>query len=164
MKKLYIDYDKFLDIKEGDGPECSYKMHPGNDGITSLREEFSFLFACRRCEDFPCVNSCPNGALKREEGIIKRSGLICISCKTCSLACPFGTILPELIPYLAGRCDVCLGRLKDGEQPLCVESCKNGAVQYVEEDSIEDKTNLYRVGEHLLVRVLNWLDLYEIKK
>lgn len=164
MKKLYIDYDRFLEMKEGESIRCSYKMHPGNDGVASLREELSFMFACRRCEDYPCVNSCPNGALKRESGLIKRSTLICVSCKTCSLACPFGTILPELVLYLAGRCDVCLGRLKGDELPLCAESCKNGALQYIEEDDIEDKTNLYKMGDSILVRVFNWLDAYSIKK
>ncbi|HNS31875.1 MAG TPA: hypothetical protein PKN36_02740 [bacterium] len=164
MKKLYIDYDKFLESDEKDLLKCSYKMHPSNDGITSLREEISFMFACRRCEDYPCVNACPNGALKRESGLIKRSNLICISCKTCSLACPFGTILPELIPYLAGRCDVCMGRLKEGEVPACVASCKDGSLQYVEEENIEDKKNLYKMGDAIIVRVLNWLDLYGIKK
>jgi len=139
-------------------------MHPKNDGVTSLREELAFMFACRRCEDYPCVNSCPTGALKREDGLIKRSRVLCISCKTCSLACPFGTILPELIPYLVSRCDACMGRLKDNEQPLCATTCGNGAIKYVEEDSIEDKKNLYAFGERIIVRVFNWLDVYGIKK
>jgi Fe-S-cluster-containing dehydrogenase component len=164
MKKLYIDYDRFLKLPSDTGIRCSYHMHPGNNGITGLREELAFMFACRRCEDHPCVNSCPTGALKREGGLIKRSRVICISCKTCSLACPFGTILPELIPYLVSRCDACMGRLKDGEEPLCVTTCSNGAIQYVDEDSIEDKTNLYTFGDNILVRVFNYLDIYGIKR
>lgn len=164
MKKLYIDYDKFLELSAGAEVKCSYSMHPGNSGITGLREQLAFMFACRRCEDYPCVNSCPTGALKRDGGLVKRSNIICISCKTCSLACPFGTILPELIPYLVSRCDTCLGRLKEGGQPLCAETCGNGAIRYVEEDSFKDEKNIYTMGENIVVKVLNWLDTYGIKK
>ncbi|MCX8081968.1 MAG: hypothetical protein N3D17_00995 [bacterium] len=163
MKKLFIDYDKFLTLQD-EGIRCSYKMHPENRGISALREEIAFLFACRRCEDYPCVNSCPTGALKREEGRVKRSNIICVSCKTCSLACPFGTILQELIPYLVSRCDVCIGRLKEGEEPLCVKTCKSGAISYLDERDIKDKTNIYQIGEHIVVKVFNWLDTYGIKK
>jgi len=162
MKKLYIDYDILLQTEEVF--QCSYKLHPYNDGITTLREEIAFMFACRRCEDYPCVNSCPNGALKREAGLIKRSNLVCIACKTCSIACPFGTILVELLPYLVGRCDECIGRLKKDEVPLCVARCESGAIQYLKEDDITDKTNLYKMGEKIIVRVFNWLNFYGIKK
>ena len=164
MKKLYIDYDKFLEMDEKQPLKCSYKFHPANDGITELREEISFMFACRRCEDYPCVNACPNGALKRESGLIRRSTLLCVSCKTCCLACPFGTILPQLLPYVTSRCDACLGRLKEGEEPLCVLSCNNGALRYIEQEELKDKTNLYKIGEYIIIKVLNWLELYGIKK
>jgi len=163
MKKLFIDYDRFLGVPD-EGIRCSYIMHPENNGITSLREALAFMFACRRCEDYPCVNSCPTGALKREAGIVKRSNIICVSCKTCSLACPFGTILPELIPRIVSRCDICIGRLKEGEEPLCVKTCKNGALSYIEEDEIKDKTDIYNFGDHIIVRVFNWLNTYGIKK
>ncbi len=163
MKKLYIDYDRFLEVPDGE-IKCSYSMHPGNNGITGLREQLAFMFACRRCEDYPCVNSCPTGALKRESGLVRRSNIICISCKTCSLACPFGTILPELIPYLVSRCDACMGRLAAGEQPLCAATCSNGAIKYVEEETVKDEKNIYAMGDRIIVRVLNWLDLYGIKK
>ncbi|MDD3726018.1 MAG: hypothetical protein PHI44_02315 [Candidatus Ratteibacteria bacterium] len=163
MKKLFIDYDRFLYVKD-DTIKCSYNMHPENKGVSALREEIAFLLACRRCEDYPCVNSCPTGALKREEGRVKRSNIICISCKSCSLACPFGTILPELIPYLVGRCDACIGRLREDEEPLCVKSCTNGAMRYIEESELTDKTNIYTIGDRIIVYVFNWLETYGIKK
>lgn len=164
MKKLYIDYDRFLQSDIGTQVRCSYTMHPDNNGITDLREQIAFMFACRRCEDYPCVNSCPTGALKREQGLVKRSNIVCVSCKTCSLACPFGTILPELIPYLVSRCDTCLGRLKDNEQPLCVKTCSNGAILYIEEETVKNEKNIYPMGDRILVKVFNYLDVYGIKK
>lgn len=163
MKKLFIDYDKCLSCDEC-SVRCSYFLHPLNNGINSLREEIAFLFACRRCEDYPCVNSCPNGALKREENIVKRSKILCISCKTCSIACPFGTILPDIIPYLLSNCDLCENRLKEKEIPECVSWCKLDAIKFVEENEIEQKQDIYKIGEKVIVKVFNFLETYGIKK
>lgn len=163
MKKLFIDYDKCLSCDKCT-VKCSYIMHPENNGIISLREEIAFLFACRRCEDYPCVNSCPNGALKREENIVKRSNVLCVSCKSCSIACPFGTILTDIIPYLVSRCDLCNGRIKENEIPECVGSCKLDALKFVEEGEIEEKENIYKIEDRIIVKVFNFLETYGIKK
>ena len=58
MKKLFIDYDKLLVCKCQ--LKCSYILHPENNGIINLKEQIAFLLACRKCEDYPCVNACPN--------------------------------------------------------------------------------------------------------
>lgn len=161
MKKLFIDYDRLLtckcDIK------CSYRYHPENDGISFLKEEIAFLFACRRCEDNPCINACPNEALKKENGVVKRSNFLCISCKSCSLACPFGTILPDIIPYLTSKCDVCINRLGENQVPLCVESCECGAIKFIDEEEFKGKENIYEF-DNVIVKVFNYLSLYGIKK
>jgi Fe-S-cluster-containing hydrogenase component 2 len=38
---------------------------------------------CRQCEDAPCANVCPNGAIKREKGFVHVMQERCIGCKTC---------------------------------------------------------------------------------
>jgi len=162
MKKLFVDYDKLLMCKEK--IECSYKYHPENNGIVDLKEQIAFLLACRRCEDNPCVNACPNEALRRENGIIKRSNFLCISCKSCTIACPFGSILPDVVSYLSSRCDFCLERLKENEIPVCVKSCKSGAIKFIEEKEVEGEENIFKIGNNLIVKVCNWLSLYGIKK
>jgi len=144
---------------------CSYDFHPANNGIFSLREEIALTLTCRRCENNPCVQACPNQALQRLEGRIRRSLVMCVSCKSCSLACPFGTILPDLVPYLASRCDLCQGpRLEEKRRFVCVESCPYGALRLVEEKTLEGMKNLYPVNETLVVKAINWLDLYGVKK
>jgi len=164
MKKLLVDYEVCNRCPEC-VIRCSYYFHPGNNGITSLREEIAFLLVCRRCENYPCVQACPNKALKREEKIVKRSLTLCVSCKSCVLACPFGTVLPELVPYLASRCDLCLGsRSNDQERFLCVRSCPYGALQLVEEEEIKDRKNIHKIGEHLVVKAVDWLQLYGVEK
>ncbi|MCM8818671.1 MAG: 4Fe-4S binding protein [Candidatus Omnitrophica bacterium] len=163
MKKLFIDYDKCLSCKKCN-VKCSYFLHPENNGITYLREEIAFLFACRRCEDHPCINVCPTSALIREKGINIRSRFLCISCKSCMLACPFGTILPDIIPYIIGKCDLCLGRLKANEIPVCVKTAECDAIKFIEEEEIEKEENIYKIGDSLIVKVYSYINSYGIKK
>ncbi len=163
MKKLFIDYEVCNKCPECTAM-CSYRLHPGNVGVDALREKISFLFACRRCEDYPCINACPNGALKRVEGVNRRANMMCISCKSCAMACPFGTILPEYLPYTVSGCDICLGRLAEGQAPACVTGCKANAVRFVEESELTEEKHLYRFGDNVLVRVVNWLEMNELKK
>ena len=46
--------------------------------------------ACRQCEDAPCANVCPNGAISRDKGFVHVMQERCIGCKTCVVACREG--------------------------------------------------------------------------
>lgn len=48
---------------------------------------------CNHCEDAPCVRVCPTHAMhKTEEGFVVHDPSICIGCKSCMLADPYGVI------------------------------------------------------------------------
>lgn len=80
--------------------------------MLALRERATFELICRRCEHASCVLACPFDALERgEDGIIKRHNMRCVSCKSCSLACPFGTIYMELLPFYAMDYDAAVNSL-----------------------------------------------------
>ena len=154
-KRLFIDLEICRNCKNCE-VACSYFYHPFNDGIRSMREIGEFAVTCRKCDDAPCVSSCPKDALEKgEDGIVKRYNMRCVSCKTCAYACPFGTILPELLPYAVSRCDYCLDRLGPDELPVCVGGCEDNAIQYgdFEEDT---KSHQFKVGEHLIVHSRPW--------
>ncbi len=130
--RLYIDLDVCL---LGDCKECiincSYFFHPENKGIVSVVELAAYYLVCRKCEEPHCVNSCPQDALEQQEDKDKqliRHNMRCISCKTCSHACPYGTIYPEFVPYMVHNCDFCLGRRDEKDEPLCIKSCPYGAL------------------------------------
>lgn len=148
--KLLIDLD-ICETCENCTAECSYYYHPYNNGVISLRELATFSIICRKCEEGSCVLSCPKDALERlESGIIKRYNMRCISCKSCSYACPFGTIYPEVIPYLVSKCDYCIDRQE--EIPLCVRTCpKGGAIKAVEDIEEDPGKGIYKVTEYLYV-------------
>ena len=77
----------------------------------------------------------------------------CTSCKCCSVACPFGIIFHDFIPYLDSRCDFCVGL--SGKFPKCVSSCPEKAVQ-IKEVSEDPEKDIYFVGERLAVHSRKW--------
>ncbi|MBU0502785.1 MAG: 4Fe-4S dicluster domain-containing protein [Candidatus Omnitrophota bacterium] len=154
MKRLYIDLDICNNCKECRA-SCSYLYHPQNNGVTSLREYATFTLFCRHCEEAPCVNSCYHDALEKQpDGILKRYNMRCTSCKSCVIACPFGTILTDFIPYLDSRCDFCI--TKADAMPVCVTNCPEKAIEVREvEENIEQ--NIYFIGNTLAVCSRKWL-------
>ncbi|AUX92734.1 formate hydrogenlyase [Mixta gaviniae] len=47
---------------------------------------------CRQCEDAPCAQVCPVNAITHNESAIHLNESLCVSCKLCGIACPFGAI------------------------------------------------------------------------
>jgi len=69
------------------------------------------------------------------------------------VACPFGVIFQDFIPYLDSRCDYCIASGK--ETPKCAGSCPEKAIEVKEvEESLEQ--DIYFVGEHLAVHSRKW--------
>ena len=153
--KLRIDLAKCR-LQEESGVQCSYKHHPENKGFDSLLEMIRFALICRRCEGAPCIKACPRGALEKintksnDAGILKRANMLCTGCGTCAIACPFGTIYTNLVPFPSSVCDVCRWRIKPGEKPLCVNTCKDGSIDYGE---VAVKGDLIEVLEDIVVKV-----------
>jgi len=153
MKRLFIDLDICTKCEECTVC-CGYFYHPQNNGVASLREYATFATICRHCEEAPCVNSCYHDALERSsDGHLKRYKMRCTSCKSCSVACPFGIIFHDFIPYLDSKCDYCVG--KAAELPKCLTSCAGNAIEVRDvEENIEK--NIYFVGDHLAVHTRKW--------
>jgi hydrogenase-4 component A len=53
---------------------------------------------CRQCDKPPCMTVCPVNAIGLRNGSVVLNETICIGCKMCGLACPFGVILPGGTP------------------------------------------------------------------
>jgi len=105
--------------------------------------EFAVPIQCRHCEDAPCVEICPTGAISQEagEGPVVIDEELCIGCKLCILICPFGVLKIGSTKRAIIKCDMCTERLQDGQEPACVEACPTKALKLV---SLDELANLRR--------------------
>jgi len=155
--RLFIDLDKCsLDECTECTVKCSYFFHPENTGINSIIELVTYALVCRQCEEPHCIKACPKDALEQLETnnrILTRYTVRCVSCRSCSHACPYGTIYPEMVPRMANICDYCLDR-RDVE-PVCIGSCPYGALRMVKGD-IELGEDTFLIGDNLIVHSTHW--------
>lgn len=94
-----------------------------------------FPKSCMHCEEAPCVPVCPTGAsYKREEdGIVLVNTDICIGCKLCSWACPYGAREYDKNDGVMKKCTLCIDRIynenlpEESRVPACVATCPAGA-------------------------------------
>lgn len=123
---------------------------------------------CRHCEDAPCAAVCPVNAITRTADAVQLNETLCIGCKLCAIACPFGAITPSgtkpgdaacysppsLSPLLAWdigvrsvavKCDLCDFREAG---PACVEVCPTKAM-FVVSDVPDAQDKRMRAAEAL---------------
>jgi anaerobic dimethyl sulfoxide reductase subunit B (iron-sulfur subunit) len=94
---------------------------------------------CRQCEDAPCANVCPNGAISRDKGFVHVMQERCIGCKTCVVACPYGAPQYNETKGHMTKCDGCYDRVAEGKKPICVESCPLRALDFGPIDELRKK-------------------------
>ncbi|MBN1869757.1 MAG: 4Fe-4S binding protein [Candidatus Omnitrophica bacterium] len=158
-ERIFLDLDICSSKKcETCTVQCSYFYHPGNNGVRSIVELATYALVCRRCKNAHCIAACPVDALEQQpekNWILVRHNMRCISCKSCSHACPYGTIYPENVPLLIHNCDFCLDRRDKANEPLCTKTCPHGALSVKKADGELD-ANTFLVGDNLIVHSTHW--------
>ncbi|MBC7075214.1 MAG: 4Fe-4S dicluster domain-containing protein [Syntrophomonadaceae bacterium] len=112
---------------------CSF-MHTGTFDPTRSRiavvgfEKSGFFFpaVCQQCDPAPCMEVCPVGAISRSEatGAMEVNHEVCIRCKMCMIACPFGATFYDAKDNRIIKCDLC------GGDPECVKNCPSEALTF----------------------------------
>ena len=88
-------------------------------------------FSCMHCGKPACVQVCPSGALSKraQDGIVVVDQSKCIACRSCSEACPFD--VPQYgRSGTMQKCNMCLERLEQQRQPICVAACPGEALKF----------------------------------
>jgi Fe-S-cluster-containing dehydrogenase component len=104
----------------------AFETGEGEDGRTVY-----FPKSCLHCEDAACVTVCPTGAsFKRaEDGIVLVDEDLCIGCKLCSWACPYGAREFDEPAGVMRKCTLCVDRIYNetldpaDRVPACVSTC-----------------------------------------
>jgi len=74
----------------------------------------------RRSLVCPCLPGEATNAVEVNENL-------CVGCKVCTIACPFGTINYHPVSKKVIKCDLC------GGDPACAKACPTDAITYVED-------------------------------
>jgi tetrathionate reductase subunit B len=101
------------------GPE---EVQPG-----TLASTF-YVGQCNHCDNPECIKECPTSATyKAENGLVLVNRELCIGCGNCVVACPYGARFTSLVDRKVEKCTFCDGRIQNGMQPACVQTCPTDA-------------------------------------
>lgn len=126
-------------------PDLNYrKVYPMNE-LEASPERNYISFACAHCESPACLENCPVAAYtKRADGVVIHEIGLCIGCKLCTVACPYGSPKYNKTSGKVFKCQLCYQRLDAGMLPSCVEACPVGALGMIDLDTSTVSTS---VGE-----------------
>jgi Fe-S-cluster-containing dehydrogenase component len=94
-----------------------------------------FPRSCLHCAEPACVTVCPTGASykRAEDGIVLVDEDLCIGCKLCSWACPYGAREFDDDAGVMKKCTLCIDRIDNANLapedrvPACVAVCPTSA-------------------------------------
>lgn len=94
--------------------------------------EHSVPLQCVQCDEPLCVEVCPKKALEKggPDGAVLLDEELCIGCGFCVMVCPYGAIRVDAGSKKAFKCDLCVERVEEGDDPACVESCPVVAIEF----------------------------------
>jgi molybdopterin-containing oxidoreductase family iron-sulfur binding subunit len=136
---------------------------------SSTRQALPVL--CMQCAQPECKKVCPtNATTQREDGVVVIDKKLCIGCRYCVVACPYGSryfVLEwqsyfgqkpkELNPFenfarkqwlenfgegTVTKCNFCIERVEEGLKPACVESCPAKARYFGDLDDPESEVSI----------------------
>jgi Fe-S-cluster-containing dehydrogenase component len=114
------------------------RVHGFEVGTGAASQTVHFPRSCLHCETPACVTVCPTGASYKRtaDGIVLVDPGMCIGCKLCSWACPYGAREYDEAQGVMKKCTLCVDRIynetfkPEDRIPACVRACPTGARHY----------------------------------
>ena len=99
---MYIEGGKFPDV-------FAYKVN----------------MSCNHCANPACLPTCPTGAIwkRADTGIVDIDSTLCIGCRRCEAACPYGAPQFDPVEKIIKKCNLCVDEIEAGRKPYCVMAC-----------------------------------------
>ncbi|MFO1034915.1 MAG: 4Fe-4S dicluster domain-containing protein [Hyphomicrobiales bacterium] len=86
---------------------------------------FKINMSCNHCAEPACLPTCPTGAIfkRQKDGIVDIDSTLCIGCRRCEAACPFGAPQYDPDENVVKKCNMCVDEQDAGRKPYCVSAC-----------------------------------------
>ena len=119
----------------GPGPDPCKIVSMGPIEVDGQPRMRTMFMPCFHCEEAWCVRACPTGAMKKREkdGIVLVEASLCVGCKSCMAACPWGVPQWDPVTHKVVKCDYCMDRVDAGLKPACVTKCVTGVFHLVKQ-------------------------------
>ena len=77
------------------------------------------------CAEPAHLPACPTGAIykRKDNGIVDIDSTLCIGCRRCEAACPYGAPQYDPSDHLVKKCNMCVDEIEAGRKPYCVMAC-----------------------------------------
>ncbi len=101
---------------------------------------YAVSVACMHCEKPLCAEACPSAAItKLGDGTVLINEDLCIGCRYCEWACPYGA--PQFNEEIGvmTKCDYCVDLQAQGLNPVCVDACVMRALEVGELSELQKK-------------------------
>jgi DMSO reductase iron-sulfur subunit len=132
------------------GPAKWMRVYQWEKGAFPDIEVHTLPLMCMHCQNPLCAEACPNKAIHKEEkyGAVILDESKCTGEHKCFEACPYGS--PQFASddshKKMSKCNMCIDRLEQGLNPICVLSCSMRALEFGPLEELKKKYDKPIVG------------------